>query len=335
MKEARFYEKRDDGRIICRLCPDNCLIAEGKRGACKVRKNDKGTLIAENHGLISAAHVDPIEKKPLYHFYPGRPILSLGTAGCNLHCLFCQNWEISQSTVEEVPLQPLSPAQAIEAARRIENNIGIAYTYNEPIIWYEYVEDTARLAAQAGLKNVMVTNGYVNPEPLKEMIPLIDAFSVDLKGFREEFYRKYTKSRLEPVLESLKMIRESGKHLEITNLVVTGLNDDPDEFERLTDWVAGELGGRTILHISRYFPAWKMHNEPTPLSTLYRFYEIARKKLDFVFLGNVPGTEGREDTLCPRCGATVIRRTGYVTRITGLDHEGRCTSCGEKVLEHI
>lgn len=292
-------------------------------------------MIAENHGLISAAHVDPIEKKPLYHFYPGRPILSLGTAGCNLHCLFCQNWEISQSTVEEVPLQPLSPAQAIEAARRIENNIGIAYTYNEPIIWYEYVEDTARLAAQAGLKNVMVTNGYVNPEPLKEMIPLIDAFSVDLKGFREEFYRKYTKSRLEPVLESLKMIRESGKHLEITNLVVTGLNDDPDEFERLTDWVAGELGGRTILHISRYFPAWKMHNEPTPLSTLYRFYEIARKKLDFVFLGNVPGTEGREDTLCPRCGATVIRRTGYVTRITGLDHEGRCTSCGEKVLEHI
>jgi pyruvate formate lyase activating enzyme len=332
MKEASFYRMRDDGKIGCFLCPDNCIITEGKRGACKVRRNIKGKLIAENYALITAAHTDPIEKKPLYHYYPGRPILSLGTAGCNLHCLFCQNWEISQSTVDEVPLQKLSPEEAVQTALRTRDNIGIAYTYNEPVIWYEYVRDTAVLAHEKGLKNVMVTNGYVNPEPLEELLPLIDAFSVDLKGFNEHFYKKYTLSRLAPVLEALKIIRASGKHLEITNLVIPALNDDEEEFERMTDWIAGELGREAILHISRYFPAWKLHNEPTPLTTLRKFYEIASRKLDYVFLGNVPPYEKGQDTVCPRCGRTVIERSGYATRITGLDQAGRCTGCGKKII---
>jgi pyruvate formate lyase activating enzyme len=332
MKEALFYRTRDDGKVECLLCPDNCIIAEGKRGACKVRRNEKGRLIAENYGLVSAVHVDPIEKKPLYHFFPGRPILSLGTAGCNLHCLFCQNWEISQATVEEIPLQELPPATAVETALKIPDNIGIAYTYNEPVIWYEYVRDTALLAHKEGLKNVMVTNGYVYPEPLRELLPLIDAFSVDLKGFNEHFYKRYTLSRLQPVLETLKIIRGAGRHLEITNLVVPELNDDEEEFERMTDWIVTELGRETILHISRYFPAWKMHNAPTPVSTLKKFYEIASRKLDYVFLGNVSPLEEGQDTVCPQCGATVIRRSGYRTEITGLDKQGRCTQCGKKII---
>lgn len=332
MKEASFYSVRDDGKVICHLCPDNCVIADGKRGACKVRKNIHGKLIAENYGLVSAAHVDPIEKKPLYHYFPGRPILSLGTAGCNLHCIFCQNWEISQSAVDELPLRRLSPEEAVQTALKVTDNIGIAYTYNEPVIWYEYVKDTALLAHREGLKNVMVTNGYVHPEPLQELLPLIDAFSVDLKGFNDSFYKKYTRSKLQPVLEALKIIRASGRHLEITNLVIPALNDDEEEFERMTDWIAGELGRETILHISRYFPAWKLHNEPTPLSTLKRFFEIASGKLDYVFLGNIsPYGEG-QDTVCPQCGSTVIERSGYTTRITGLDRQGRCLKCGKKII---
>ena len=332
MKEAGFYTTRDDGKTECHLCPDNCLIANGKRGACKVRRNVNGRLIAENYGLVSAMHVDPVEKKPLYHYYPGKPILSLGTAGCNLHCIFCQNWEISQATVEEIPLRKLSPDEAVSAALRVEDNIGIAYTYNEPVIWYEYVKDTALSAREKGLKNVMVTNGYVNPEPLEDMIRFIDAFSVDLKGFNENFYKKYTRSGLQPVLEALKTIRASGRHLEITNLVIPELNDDVEEFEAMTDWIVRELGRETILHISRYFPAWKLHNAPTPLSTLQKFYDIAARKLDYVFLGNVASLGVGQDTVCPQCGHTVIERSGYATRITGLDEEGRCVHCGEKII---
>jgi len=298
-----------------------------------VRRNVDGKLIAENYGLVSAMHVDPVEKKPLYHFYPGRPILSLGTAGCNLHCVFCQNWEISQATVDEIPLRHLSPAEAVQAAKQTAENIGIAYTYNEPVIWYEYVKDTALLAREEGLKNVMVTNGYVNPEPLEDLISFTDAFSVDLKGFNDHFYKKYTRSRLQPVLEALKVIRSSGRHLEITNLVIPELNDNEEEFEAMTDWIAGELGRETILHISRYFPAWKLHNAPTPVSTLQKFFDIASRKLDYVYVGNVAGTGAGQDTVCPKCGHTVIRRTGYTTRITGLDEEGKCVYCGKKIAE--
>ncbi len=333
--EALFYQKKDNQKVQCHLCPDNCLLAEGRRGACKVRKNVRGTLVAENYGLVSAVHSDPIEKKPLYHFYPGRSILSLGTAGCNLHCVFCQNWEISQSAVDELNLYTLTPQEAVERALTLPDNIGIAYTYNEPLIWYEYVRDTAVLAREKGLKNVMVTNGYVNPEPLEEIIPLIDAFSVDLKAFNETFYRKYTQSKLQPVLEALKIIRSHDKHLEVTNLVIPELNDDEGEFGEMIGWIAGELGPETVLHISRYFPAWKLHNPPTPPETLKRFYRIAAEKLSYVYLGNVATFETGQDTLCPQCGKTVIRRNGYYTEITGLDSKGNCAFCGKHIMKYI
>ncbi len=333
--EAAYYIKKEDLKVHCQLCPDNCVIANGKRGACKVRKNIEGTLIAENYGLVSAIHTDPIEKKPLYHFYPGKPVLSLGTAGCNLHCLFCQNFDISQSTVDELTLYSLSPGEAVEKALQIPDNIGIAYTYNEPIIWYEYVRDTAVLVHNKGLKNIMVTNGYINPAPLEELLPLIDAFSVDLKAFTETFYRKITKSKLHPVLEALKIIRSHKKHLEITNLVIPGLNDNERDFEQMTDWVSEELGTDTVFHISRYFPAWKLTNPPTPVKTLKRFYDIAAKKLDYVYLGNVSPYETGQDTVCPECGKTVIKRTGYHTEITGLDSNGNCRYCGHHILDYI
>jgi len=335
MKEALFYQKKDNQKVQCLLCPDNCIIAEGKRGACKVRKNNKGMLIAENYALISAIHTDPVEKKPLYHFYPGKPILSLGTAGCNLHCLFCQNYEISQSAVDEIPLHLLSPGDAVNKALQTSGNIGIAYTYNEPVIWYEYVYDTATLAHEKQLKNVMVSNGYINPEPLEKIIPLIDAFSVDLKAFSETFYKKYTASKLQPVLESLKIIRAHNKHLEITNLVIPGLNDDKHEFEKMIDWIAGTLGYDTVFHLSRYFPAWKMTIEPTPVDTLKRLYKIAREKLQYVYLGNVSSLEEGQNTVCPQCGQTVIHRSGYYTEITGLDSNGNCTHCGHHILDNI
>jgi len=333
--EARFYQKKDDRKVQCQLCPDNCIIPEGRRGACKVRKNINGTLIAENYGLVSAAHTDPIEKKPLYHFYPGKPILSLGTAGCNLHCVFCQNWEISQFTVDELSLYTLSPDDAVKKALQITDNIGIAYTYNEPVIWYEYVYDTARLTHERGLKNVMVSNGYVHREPLEKIIPLMDAFSIDLKAFSESFYKKYTKSKLHPVLETLKTIRAHNKHLEITNLVIPGLNDQEDEFKKMIGWIADELGTESILHISRYFPAWKLHNPPTPTETLKRFYRIATERLSYVYLGNVATLETGLDTVCPQCGNTLIKRSGYYTEITGLDAKGNCRKCGKHVMDCI
>ncbi len=335
MKEAFFYQKKDNQKVQCSLCPDNCTIAEGRRGACKVRKNTKGMLIAENYSLISAIHTDPIEKKPLYHFYPGKPILSLGTAGCNLHCLFCQNYEISQSTVDDIPLHFLSPEDAVNKALQISGNTGIAYTYNEPVIWYEFVYDTAILAHEKKLKNVMVSNGYINPEPLEKIIPLIDAFSVDLKAFSETFYKKITASKLQPVLESLKTIRNHRKHLEITNLVIPGLNDDERKFEQMIDWIADTLGQDTVFHLSRYFPAWKMTIEPTPVDTLRRMYKIATEKLQYVYMGNVSPTEEGQDTVCPQCGETVIHRNGYYTEITGLDAKGNCTHCGHHILDYI
>ena len=333
--EAQFYQKKDNQKVQCQLCPDNCIITEGQRGACKVRKNINGTLIAENYGLVSAAHTDPIEKKPLYHFYPGKPVLSLGTAGCNLHCVFCQNWEISQSTVNELTLYTLPPDDAVKKALQIADNIGIAYTYNEPVIWYEYVYDTAMLAHEKGLKNVMVTNGYVFPDPLKKIMPLIDAFSVDLKAFNETFYKKYTKSKLHPVLEALKIIRSHNKHLEITNLVIPGLNDNEDEFRQMIGWIAEELGTESILHISRYFPAWKLHHPPTPTEILKHFYRIAKEYLSYVYLGNVATLETGQDTVCPQCGSTLIKRSGYYTEVTGLDEKGNCRKCGKHVMDCI
>jgi len=331
MKEASFCKISDD-KISCSLCPHHCVIAEGKRGICRVRKNVGGKLITESYGQICSMNFDPIEKKPLYHFFPGSIIFSAGSLGCNLHCRFCQNWEISQSGIEEFGnIRTATPQELISRAISRDGNIGIAYTYNEPTVWYEFMIETARLAQNEGLKNVMVTNGFISPAPLEELFPVMDAFSVDLKAFNDEFYKTITASRLAPVLNALKMIRKSGRHFEITNLVITDTNDDETEFAEMIRWISGELGRETVLHISRYFPMFRMNKEPTSYEKLQALYEIACDKLDFVYIGNMRSGLG-QNTFCPNCKTEVIERIGYDTRIIGLDEEGRCKNCEQPVI---
>ena len=290
-KEALYYEQVD-GKCQCHLCPRECLIAEGKSGSCFVRKNVGGRLWATNYGECSSIALDPIEKKPLFHFYPGRQILSLGTIGCNLHCQFCQNWQISQ---QGVPTEECTPERAVELALSAQDNLGIAYTYNEPLIWYEFVLDTSRLARQRGLKNVLVTNGLINREPLENLLPYIDAMNVDLKGMNEQFYRRVCGWAYEPVLETISTA--VGKCLvEVTTLLVPGHNDDLAELEGMVDWLAG-ISPDIPLHFSRYFPNYHFQAPATPEETLLRAREIALKQMSYVYVGNIR-LPGAEDTHC-------------------------------------
>ena len=335
MKLARYYEELQRNTLKCNLCPHHCTIGEGKQGICKVRKNTGGELFLETYGVVSSVGFDPIEKKPLYHFYPGSVIFSVGSFGCNLHCKFCQNWQISQEVPNGFNLRRQnSPESLVATALENKSNIGIAFTYNEPTVWFEFMTDIAEISKRKGLKNVMVTNGFINPEPLAELTDLIDAFNVDLKAFTEDFYKQQTFSKLEPVKTTLKNIRKSGRHLEITNLVVTGLNDNVKDFTEMIKWISGELGRNTVLHLSRYFPTYKTSASPTSVALLEEFYGLARQSLDYVYLGNLASTTG-QDTKCPQCGAKVIDRNRYDTWVSGLDKEGNCKKCSFKVLEHI
>jgi len=283
MKEALYYESLDKKRVQCHLCPYNCMIAEDLRGSCGVRINRGGVLYTEVYNRTTSIALDPIEKKPLYHYHPGEHILSLGTKGCNLHCQFCQNWHISQEI--DAPTQEITSEQVVEKARSADS-FGIAYTYNEPFIWYEFVLETAKLAKKNGLENVLVTNGYVNMEPLEEMLPFIDAMNIDLKSFNEDFYIKICKGRLKPVLE---VIKRSAKacHVELTNLIIPTLNDSEEEIRKMVEWICENLGPDVPLHFSRYFPCYQMTLPPTPVETLKMAEKIAREKLRYVYLGNV------------------------------------------------
>lgn len=333
--EAKFYIQKENAKVQCTLCPHNCILKEGQIGICKVRRNTNGKLISENYGKISGYHFDPIEKKPLYHFYPGKDILSIGSVGCNLHCRFCQNHEIAQTGVHNYGyLRNLSAGAVVNAALRNENNIGIAYTYNEPLVFYEFMRDTALNAKQNGLKNVMVTNGFINPEPLKSLLNFIDAFSVDLKAFTDEFYKKITSSKLKPVKETLIRIKKSTKLLELTNLIIPTLNDDEEKFKEMLLWIKNELGKDTVLHLSRYYPMYKMHIEATSPKTLINLYEIASEYLDYVYIGNLSTPKG-QNTHCPVCGKKVIERNGYNTKITGLDTQGKCENCNHQIIKDI
>ncbi len=331
--EALFYTKTGEGKVTCNLCPHNCSITDGKRGICHVRKNENGVLISENYGNISSIGFDPVEKKPLYHFYPGREILSIGSLGCNLQCQFCQNYQISQSSVNsfERDSTNYTPEAIKELALSRSRNIGVAYTYNEPTVFFEFMIDTAKLIKSAGLKNVMVTNGFINPEPLNELNNYIDAYNVDLKAFNSDFFKKYTKSTIEPVKEALINIKKAGKHLEITNLVIPTLNDDENEFEEMCKWISGELGRGTVLHISRYYPTYKMTIEQTSVNKMIKLVEIAKKYLDFVYLGNVTLDNGN-NTFCNSCKELLISRTGYFTKIVSVDKSGNCSKCNQKVF---
>lgn len=283
MHEALYYEKLNGQRVRCHLCPNECGIPEGGRGACRVRVNKDGVLYTEVYGITTGIALDPIEKKPLYHYHPGERILSVGTKGCNLSCSFCQNWHISQSV--DGPVQEITSMQIVEKARSLKS-FGIAYTYNEPFIWYEFVLETAKLAAQNGLKNVLVTNGYVNMEPLEGILPYIEAMNIDLKAFNEGFYEKICGGNLRPVLDVIKRSAKSC-HVELTTLIIPTLNDSREEIRKLVDWIYDNLGENTPLHLSRYFPCYNMSFPPTPIETLKMAGRIAKSKLKHVHLGNI------------------------------------------------
>jgi len=321
MKQAAHWDPRDDGKVHCRLCPHRCVIADGRTGLCGVRVNQAGTLYAATYEQVTSVAMDPIEKKPLYHFHPGSQILSLGSRGCNFACQFCQNWSISQA---EARTSRLPAAAAVQMALR-EGSVGIAYTYNEPLIWFEYVIETATLARAEGLANVLVSNGYIEPEPFAELLPVIDAINMDIKSIRPEFYRTLCGGTLEPVLRNAETAARR-VHLEVTTLVIPGHNDTEEEFEELAAWIAGHLGPQVPAHLSAYVPRHKLQAPPTPTETLERAYAIFNNRLDHVYLGNIYARVG-SDTVCRQCGATLIARRGYTIRVAGLA-DGRCASCG-------
>jgi pyruvate formate lyase activating enzyme len=334
MKVSLFYNKLDGNKVQCHLCPHNCIISEGKLGTCGVRRNRGGDLYSETYEKISAVHFDPIEKKPLYHFLPGKIILSIGSVGCNLSCNFCQNCDISQVTVDDFSwFKHYTVGDIVDLAVSKNTNAGVSYTYNEPSIHYEYVLEIATEIKRRKMYNVMVSNGFINKEPLLKLLPVIDAFNIDLKAFTDEFYKKLTRSSLNPVLDTLKLINKSGNHLEITNLIIPTLNDDPQTFGKMVDWIYKELGENTVLHLSRYFPHYKMTIAGTPISTLESLYNIAREKLHYVYLGNVVCSNG-QNTYCPFCNNLIIGRSGYFTSVTGIDKDGKCQKC-KKVVPNL
>ena len=326
------WEKQGENAIRCLLCPHRCTIRSGEAGICGARENREGELDLVTSGIVSGYALDPIEKKPLYHFSPGSAILSVGSYGCNLRCDFCQNYHISQNISVEAARR-LNPADLVHQATAARGNIGIAYTYNEPVIWFEYVMECAELASRKGLRNVLVTNGYVNPEPLKELIRFTDAFNIDLKAFNNDFYRRFTGATLQPVLESIRAVAASGRHLEITTLILPGMNDTEDEMRHEAEWIAENAGRSVPLHLSRYFPMYRRSTPATPPETILKLRDIAVGYLDFVYTGNMGGENGGSDTVCPSCHSTVIVRSGYKTRITGLTDDGKCLKCGWQVVK--
>jgi pyruvate formate lyase activating enzyme len=335
MSTARYFRKLENGMVKCVLCPHECKLRASQFGICNVRRNLDGRLETENYGRLSAIAMDPIEKKPLYHYYPGRSILSIGSFGCNMKCSFCQNCSISQVSFEDYSeSRNYLPGEIIDMACSDEDNIGIAYTYNEPAVYYEYMIDSAVMAHKKGLRNVVVTNGFINQDPMEELLQLADAFNIDIKAFSDDFYRKIAGASLKPVLEAIKQVSVSGKHFELTYLVIPGLNDNYDEFKNLISWICDECGEDTVLHISRYFPHHRLTLPPTRLEVLSDFVEIARDRLHFVYPGNT-GSGLSSDTLCPECRSVLIRRNYYHIAKVNLDQAGACKNCNHKVLTYI
>ena len=326
MKEAVLYEKLSEGRVKCNLCAHRCTINEGRLGVCNVRENREGILYSLVYGKAISQHVDPVEKKPLYHFYPGSTAYSIATPGCNFKCQWCQNWEIAHMPREHgyIAGRDITAQQIIDDVIA-RNSHSIAYTYTEPTIFFEYTFDIAQLAHKAGIKNIYVTNGYMTLEMLEMMHPNLDAANVDLKAFQDQTYKKYVGSGLQPVLDSLKKMKELGIWVEVTTLVTPGINDDYEELREIAHFIATEIGTGTPWHLSRFFPHYKMSNiPPTSVTTLTKAAEIGKEEgLEYVYLGNVGG---ESNTYCPHCGSLLIRRRGYWIRKMNIEF-GKCGQC--------
>ncbi len=333
IKEATLYEKLDNNIVACNLCSHRCTIAPGKRGFCMVRENREGRLCSLIYNTVSSEAVDPIEKKPLFHFYPGSFSYSLGTIGCNFRCKHCQNWRIARMNVDESRnyTTQMTPQEAVSRAISSQAE-SISWTYNEPTIWYEYTYDSAKIAKNKGLATVYVTNGYITPEALKDISPYLDAFSVDIKGFTDKFYKDVASAKLEPVLEASITAKELGMHIEVTTLIIPAYNDSENELRQLSRWIHDNLGPDTPLHFSRFQPYYKMTNvEPTPLKTLEKAHEIATQEgLRFVYIGNVAGHK-YENTFCPECGKMLIKRGFFSIEKYDITSDNKCSACGTSI----
>lgn len=331
IREASLFEKLEGNKVRCHLCAHECNIADGKRGICGVRENRDGTLFTLIYNTVSSEAVDPIEKKPLYHFLPGTLSYSQGTIGCNFRCRHCQNWTISQVKLDGAYTRELTPEESLAYAVN-SGCASMSWTYNEPTIWHEFAYDSAKLAHQAGLKTVYVTNGYITEEALRDISPYLDAFRVDIKAFRDEFYREVCGAHLQPVLDASVVARELGMHIEVVNLIIPGLNDDPGETKSLIEWVRDNLGPQTPMHFTRFYPMYKMEDaSPTPVATLERAWHVAKEAgIKYPYVGNVAGHE-YENTYCPECGTLLIDRSGFSIVRNTVTEDKKCPKCGCRI----
>ncbi len=327
-----YWHQLEDGRVQCDLCPRACHLKEGQRGLCFVRMRENDKVVLTTYGRSSGFCVDPVEKKPLNHFFPGTPVFSFGTAGCNLSCKYCQNWDMSKSREMDILANQATPEHIANTARKLGCR-SVAYTYNDPVIFLEYAVDTAKACHEQDIKSVAVTAGYISAGAREEFFSCMDAANVDLKGFSEVFYRKLTGGHLQPVLDTLKYLKhETDVWLEITNLLIPGHNDSVDELKRMVDWIVSELGSNVPLHFSAFHPDYKMRDvPPTSPQALTRARQIAMEHgLHYVYTGNVHDSAGGS-TWCHQCGELLIERDWYVLGKWGLDEKGHCASCGEKI----
>lgn len=328
--EARFYIKHPDREIECVLCPRLCKLGDKERGYCGVRENMGGIYYTLVYGKACAIHSDPIEKKPFFHFLPGSKALSIATAGCNVNCKFCQNWEISQVRPEQIRHLDFPPSDVIKSAKKFHCPV-IAYTYSEPIVFYEYMYDTSLEGRKEGIKNVVITGGHIQPDPLKELIGVVDAIKIDLKAFTQDFYSQYVRGDLQPVLEAIKIVAATHVWLEIVYLLIPTLNDNSRHLKNMCRWIVDEIGPDVPLHFSRFTPSYLLKNLPlTPVSTLEKARDIALKEgIHFVYIGNVPGHKA-ENTYCPQCKNIIIHRRGYQIQKTNIENQ-RCTNCNNLI----
>lgn len=330
MHPASYYTNTLSRQVQCTLCPHHCKILPGELGRCGTRTNKGGRLFSLSYGLISAVSTDPIEKKPLYHFLPGSTILSFGSLGCNLTCDFCQNCGISQPESEAFSHYPKrEPHDMVQKALLHRDNIGLAYTYNEPTVYYEYMLECAAGIRSQGLKNVMVSNGFISKDPLMGLLKYMDAFNIDLKSFRNDFYKQRATASLGPILDTISTIAASDAHLELTFLIIPGHNDSPTEWKKMIRWIEEHCGADTILHVSKFFPRHRLSSSPTPTATMEAFIDLARERINYVYPGNNPQLVSH--TYCPGCGLLLIEREVYNTSIKGLTEQGRCSRCQIKI----